>query len=195
MAALQSWSDTFWKPVGDYLSIPASLSLAAAKLHLRIDHDDDDASINAYILAACAAASGYCGRPVLPQYYDCTLSDKPLRPLLCPPGTYQVANVMYMAADGSGLGMMDGNQHYYVEHGVRPLLVFRETAPAVLGGYGNLAIRVAAGFDPLPHDALVAILMMVGTMYENRETVSPLTLKEYGAVQLLLDRHSMPVAV
>ncbi|WP_298698193.1 head-tail connector protein [uncultured Brevundimonas sp.] len=43
------------------------VSLAQAKAHLRVDHNDDDVLIQAYVDAAFGAALDYCNRAELPE--------------------------------------------------------------------------------------------------------------------------------
>jgi len=155
------------------------VTLAEAKLHLRVDHADDDALITALIEAATGVAESRLNRALLPQTWERVLDDFPdgaIR-LGMPPVT-SVASVKYLrAADGVEV-TIDAAQ-YSLKNAVLPGWVepgyqldwptdVRRVADAV-------RVRFAAGYAnaaTVPREIRQWILLTIGAMYANREALS-----------------------
>ena len=148
------------------------LDLARAKQHLRVLHSDDDDLIQAYLDAAKRWAENYTG-----QLID------------------RREVVRHFAAFGGGIAILDGPNpdissiSYLDAAGLpQPWTDYRLVAlqnpvvlPAVGGSWpavgspAGIAITLTAGYedDDLPEDLQAAILLLVGHLYANRETVAP----------------------
>lgn len=167
------------------------VSLEEAKTHLRVDVDDDDDMIEAMIEAATDFVDGpgsYLGRAVRDQTWDYyvdtfpSLTDPnpgfveiPLPPL------QEVSGVFYN--DSSGAEQEFDSASYTVDSAHEPgriLLPSSGSWPTTDTGAGSVRIRFRAGYvditqsPPLPMvppTIKQAILLLVGNMYANRESV------------------------
>jgi len=173
-----------------------------AKKHLRIDHVDDDAYIDALVETATASIDGrdgWLGRALAPQTWDLRLDRNtvwqgsavrlPLPPLI------SVEWIKYRDRDGGEQTYAAGN--YRVSGvGTYGAVSLRSGAvwPAVDDGDDAVTIRFRAGYqagDPpaaaVPAPIKHAILLMVGHLYsiggENlflrRETVEGVSSREW----------------
>jgi len=151
------------------------VTLADAKLHLKVDTSDDDALITRLIAAARARAEWHTGRALHTQSWilwldcwpPCGIIEIPLPPL------QSVAAVTVYAPDDSA-GVLDPAT-YQVDVASAParltlkstvsqptsLRAINAVAIAFTAGYGDVATDVPAGFR-------AAILELIAFLYEHR---------------------------
>jgi len=161
--------------------------LAEAKTHLRVDHNDDDTYIGGLITAAMQhldGRRGYLGRCLLTQSWEyrvhafpqCGLIELPLPPL------QSVESVKYI--DDAGVEQTLAADQYVVDAATYNGQVRR--AFDIVWPVARLedyAVRIAftAGFgdaEDVPQPIKNAMLMMIGHLYEHRETVADSNLVE-----------------
>lgn len=151
------------------------VSVEEARRHLRIDHDDDDATIEALVASATAwidGPDGWLGRALGGQILEWQGRCWPCRDFALPyPPLVEVLSVTYV--DPAGV----------TQPWDFPTPLHFESMPAVRGRRGDVKIRYRAGYgsfngdDPpvwvnaVPPPIRHAILMLVAHWYENRETV------------------------
>lgn len=154
---------------------PASpvVSLAEAKRHLRVFHDDDDADITAMVAAAEAAIEGPYGIGIAlsPQTWRLSLDHFPCE-IIVPLGPVTaVTSVAYSDANGSP-ATVSGLR---LDLDSSPLRIWpaRDTAwPETYCEPGVVKITFSCGYATLPQDLRWAILLLVGHFYQNREAVT-----------------------
>ena len=164
------------KPVRTVAPAEKPLTLPEVKLHLRVDHSDEDTLIEGLLDASVSHLDGWggiLGRCLITQTWRQDIADF-CDPIRLPFTDAQSATIEYSDADnapqsftefnlvsdslGSLLSLTDGAT--WPDVATRPDAV-RIT---VVYGYGNAA--------SVPWAIKAAILLHVGTLYENRETLS-----------------------
>jgi len=169
------------------------VALAMAKAHLRVDGDDSDQLIAAYVAAATAhidGPDGWLGRAIGPQtlratfngFGDCLLP-LPQGPLI------DIVSIKY--DDGDGVEQTVSPADYTLDRR-GALRAFGTAWPSARAWPDSVRIIYRAGYvadvdaDPLvasPPPAIVAaILLMTGDLFSNRETGVIGTIS--GAVQM-----------
>lgn len=157
---------------------PASepVSLAEAKLFLRIDHNSEDALINTLIGAAREAVEAGCGRALITrrvrENLDIWRRDAVNGALLSVGPVTNIVAVRLLADNGAQ-SVIDP-ERYRLEGGRdRPRLVFPPGLPATLRSAGGIEIEYDAGFDDnaadLPLALRLATLQVVAALYEARQ--------------------------
>jgi uncharacterized phiE125 gp8 family phage protein len=166
----------------------APITLDEAKAHCRVDHNDDDALISSLITAAAQhldGRRGYLGRCLLTQSWEyrvhcfpkCGVIELPLPPL------QSVESVKYI--DDAGVEQtLVANADYVVDtatyHGQVRRAYDVVWPVARLEDY-VVRIVFTAGFgtaEAVPQPIKTAMLMMIGHLYEHRETVADSSLVE-----------------
>lgn len=132
---------------------PASLpvTLAEAKAHCRVDHDDEDAMLTAYISAAVAHLDGWrgvLGRAIMPQTWAVTVDAA---------GDYVLPMPDVTAAE------IDGTALTITPTALGPQI----TTEAA----GTVQFTCGLPDEQIPA-AKAAVLLLVGHWYANREAVS-----------------------
>lgn len=157
------------------------ITLAEAKLHLGVTHDDEDTLITAMVAAATQhldGERGWLGRAIGPQeleargmYFD----DRSIRPPF--PPVISVTSIKYLDSNGAEQTLAADQ---YEVRGNEIVRAWGVSWPSTRCDGENVRIRYRAGYaadagaDPLvaaipaPIDA--AIKLMVGDLYFNRET-------------------------
>jgi uncharacterized phiE125 gp8 family phage protein len=167
----------------DVVTPPASepVSLAEAKLFLRIDHTAEDGLIATLIGAAREAVEAGCGRALITrrvrESLDIWRRDAVGGALLGLGPVGGVVAVRLIASNGAQ-SIIDSDR-YRLEGGRdRPRLVFESGLPATLRAAGGIEVEYDAGFAEdsagLPVALRLAILQVVGTLYEARQGDGPL---------------------
>lgn len=168
------------------------VTLAQAKQQLREDSSDFDDQINLFIEAATMhvdGPNGFLGRALLQQTWDYNLDsfaelqrtllgknyiELPLPPLI------QVLGVFSTDSDGAETEFPTSS--YLVDTSSQPARIALKTTanwPAAAEEFTSVRIRFTAGYvdqtvspavDAVPGPIKAAILMLLATLYENRET-------------------------
>jgi uncharacterized phiE125 gp8 family phage protein len=171
------------------------VTLARAKLHLRVDHAADDALIAAQIAAARTHVETVTGHRMLPQTWRLDLDAVPteadlylpLRPVTA------ISSVVYRDALGQSQTWASSAYRTLLPAGT-PTVPARIHAidgwPDVDEGPAALSVTFVAGYaDPasVPETLLAAVLLLVGSMYMLRESeVLGTTVAENPTVAALL---------
>lgn len=157
---------------------PASepVSLAEAKLFLRIDHNNEDALIATLIGAAREAVEAGCGRALITrrvrESLDIWRRDAVNGAVL---GLGPVTNVIAvrLLADNGSQSVIEPDRYRLEGTYDRPRLVFPPGLPATLRSAGGIEIEYDAGFEDnaadLPLALRLATLQIVAALYEARQ--------------------------
>lgn len=161
---------------------PASepVTLAQAQLYLRLDTDGDpathpdDSLIESMISAARESAENYTNTTIAQATYQLqNIASDDYVSLQTYPVT-SITSVTY--EDSDGVTQTVSSDDYYVDNFKRPSrLVFTQNTPT-----SQLTVTFVAGCTdgqtpnsfPCPSGIRAAILLMLGNLYENRESVS-----------------------
>jgi uncharacterized phiE125 gp8 family phage protein len=161
------------------------VSLTEAKLHLREQSTDQDDLITVFLKAATQyvdGAEGFLGRALIDQTWDYFLDAFPAGAIRLPlPPLIEVIGVFYRDAAGAELELAAAN--YAVadisDAGIVTLAA-SQSWPATNGAADAVRVRFRAGFvdngisppvGEVPFDIRAALLLTIGTLYANRETV------------------------
>jgi len=153
------------------------VSLAEAKLHLRVDVDDDDMLIGSLIAAARQAAETLTGRQMITARWKLVLDAFPCHAILlakCP--VQSVVNIQYL--DMSGMSQTLPLIDYVVDTSCEPARitpVFGKTWPPTLPQIGAVTIIFDAGYgaaSAVPEGIKSWIKLRVGSLYAHREEMS-----------------------
>jgi uncharacterized phiE125 gp8 family phage protein len=174
------------------LAVEKLVSVPEAKLHLRVEHSEEDG----YIFGLIETATRYCeqinGRAFLQRTFELTLDAWPEPVLRLPyPPLRRVEEIAFTCADGS-VGVVDGAA-YYVDVSQEPgrVCLLGSWPQVVLRPFAGVRIRYVAGFlnaAVVPKGYRQAALLMIGHWYEHRENVSDRSLfKVPSAARSLLE--------
>ena len=152
------------------------ITLAEAKRHLRIDHDDEDTLIAMWIQAAREMVEGYTGRRLVDQTvrvrFDCWPADGVIRLPVEPVSA--VTSVKYYDADGTEQTLSAILYQTWLDHSPPLVLAAADgTAWPTLqsGKAGAVTVTVTTGYgdaEVVPAMAKVAMLEILGSWDENR---------------------------
>ena len=156
------------------------VSLAEARLHLRLDTSGspashpDDTLVQTLITAARENAEQYTGVTIASCSYEAQGAAVDSKLSL---QTYPVTSVYSVTyQDSDGVTQTVAAADYYVDNFARPSkLVFKQNTPSQ-----DITVQFTAGYTdlsspnpyPCPAGVKAAILLMVGNLYENRESIA-----------------------
>lgn len=159
----------------------APVSLAEAKAHLRVDHDEDDARIEAAISAATGHLDGYdgiLGRALMVQrwrqHFAFWPASRTLELPLAP--VTSIVEVRSRAPSGAET-VLDGASYRLLSAAARPvvLLSLNAVLPDLDTAPDAVSVTYVAGYgiaEDVPPPLRSAILLMVGDLFRFTETVS-----------------------
>ena len=176
------------------------VTLAEAKLHCRVDIADDDTLITALITAATEMAEQKTGRAIMTQTLELTLDAFPEAFELTRVPVQSITSVKYYDTTGTQqtlsdtLYALDAADDFGFAH-ISP--VYGGTWPTTRDQINAVAVRYVAGYADaasVPQSIKNWILLMVSTMYANRETEAYSSRAVSTTVQMqfvdrLLDRY------
>lgn len=153
------------------------VSVSEAKSHLRVDLADDDTLIGNYITAARQWCEAFTRRALVTQTWDLTFDYWPTYEIRLPlPPLQSVTSISYTDQDGSTSTFSSSN--YFVDTTGEPgrivLKSFATWPSVVLREAAGVTVRFVAGYGnaaTVPQAIKSAMLLVVGTLYENREDV------------------------
>ena len=154
------------------------VTLAETKLHLRVDHNDEDGLINSLIKLARQDVERMCNLALITQTWDWSMDAWPDRLFSIPLWPLQnVTSIRWKNLAGTETTIDAGN--YIVDASSRPGRVSLNAAYSwptdELYPLAAVTIQFTAGFGAdgasVPERYRQAILLLVGHYYENREAV------------------------
>lgn len=156
------------------------VTLAEAKVHLRIDHTAEDAAITGWIVAARRLAEAYTNRAIMPQSLRVFWTGFPFvkylgpesRALRLPGGTVSAVNSLaYLDNAGAWQTLVAGTD-YAIQTDFVPARIYPQPGlawPVVrFSSLGTVRAEYVAGFATAPADLKAAILLTVGYWHNNR---------------------------
>lgn len=153
-------------------------TLAEAKAHLRVDHDDDDDLIAIYMAAAVSAIDGPNGltkKAILAQTWETAFDAFPSAEIRLPLMPLQsVTWVKYLDSEGGlqTIGAENYEADTFSAYGwIVPVDGY--SWPSPLSAINAVTVRWVAGGDVCPPDLKAAMLLMLGHFYANREAAGP----------------------
>lgn len=156
------------------------VSLAEAKLHLRVDGGEDDLLIGSLITAARQAAETITHRQFITARWKLVMDAFAGQAVLIHKSPLiSVVAVEYL--DMAGLVQTMPPSHYTVEAASEPARltpIFGQTWPPTLPQIGAVSVTFDAGYGPasaVPEGIKSWIKLRVGSLYAHREEMSVLT--------------------
>lgn len=152
---------------------PASepVTLSEAKLHLRVDHSDEDTLISALISAAREQAESETGCAIGSQTREIALDEFPDAFKLEGHPVISVTSIKYL--DESGVEQTLNPTDYSLDNYNAPGYVtvgYGKGWPATQAVPNAVKIRYVCGFTTVPESIKAWIKLHVGTMYAQRES-------------------------
>ncbi len=152
------------------------VSLAEAKLFLRVDHGADDALIQTLIAAARGAVEAGCGRALITrrvrESLDIWRTDARGGAVLGL-GPVKAVHVVRLIAQNGSESVIDPARYRLDGAGDRPRLVFESGLPMTLRAIGGVEIEYDAGLADeaaaLPTALRLAALHIIAALYDSRE--------------------------
>ena len=181
------------------ITAPSALavSLAEAKVHLRVDVDTEDALITMLIGAATESAEHATGRVLMPQAWQLTLDAFPAAFELTRVPAVGITSVQY--TDTSGVLQTLASSLYTLDNadatGYAYLVPAYDTSwPDTREQVNAVAVTYAAGYAnaaAVPELIKSWILLQVGAMFENRQAEGKVQTHSLGFADRLLDRYKV----
>jgi uncharacterized phiE125 gp8 family phage protein len=168
------------------------VSLAEAKLHLRVDHDADDALIASLVSAAREECEHLLERALAPQTLQLLLDEWPAEIRMPKPPLVAVTSVQYV--DASGVLVSLPADQYALDQGQEPSWVL----PAMDADWPETAlvanavrVEYVAGYEAADCPPLIKqwIKLRVGTLYAYREADAERAPVASGFADRLIDRY------
>lgn len=158
------------------------LTTAEAKLHLRIDHSDEDTYVDALVKAATYKVESYIRRSLLSQTWIYTLDRFPAWTINVPrPPAIAVSSLAYVDTDGASQ-TLSSSLYRVTINGTpsRITPVYGEVWPTTRNQTDAVTITYTAGYGvtaaTVPEQIREAVRLIVGHWYVNRETVTTGTI-------------------
>ena len=157
------------------------VSVDEATLHLRVDGYDETSLIQALVEAATAQAEAYCRRRFVTQRWRLTRGAFPSGAMVLPhPPLASVESVAYVDTDG--VLQTVAPTDYVVRSNESPgevVPAYGATWPSARADADAVRVEFTCGYGgaaTVPHAIRRAVLLIVGTLYANRETVAPVAM-------------------
>ena len=162
------------------ITAPAAepVSTSEAKAHLRVDTTADDTYIGTLITVARQNVESHLRRSLINQTWEVVLDAFPAGVIRLPkPPLASVTSIKYTDDEGNESTYSSAN--YVVDSDTEPgrvVLKSGQTWPAVtLAAANGVRVRYVAGYGAagsnVPQAIRQAILLVIGSLYENREDV------------------------
>lgn len=164
------------------------VTLAEAKLHLRVETDDEDGLIASCISAARGQCEHILERAVARQTVTLSIDEFPADGIRLPMSpVVQIDSVEYVDTDGTTQTMAPAD--YYLDDAQSPnWLLPADRWPSARTEANAVRVTYQVGFETCPAEIRSWILLKVGSLYQHREADSDKPAQPSPFVDGLLDR-------
>lgn len=158
------------------------VDLADLKQHVKVEHDDDDALLIAYLAAATAhidGPDGWLGRAIGLQTLEASMDGFVYDPILLP--CRPVKDIVSIRYQDSGGVWRDLDPAMYELRDDMVGSAWGKSWPstrAYRGPSSSVVIRYRAGYEVVPAPIRVAVMMLAADLYKFRETVTAGTVTQ-----------------
>jgi uncharacterized phiE125 gp8 family phage protein len=145
-----------------------TITTAEAKAHLRIDHDDEDSYISTLIDAAYDFAENYTGRKIRDQEVSESLDDFKEEIELKYNPVQSITSITYYDSNDTQQSQTD----YFLDtKELRAILKpdYDDSWPSTNCDYENVVITYQVGYSTIPDAVNQAVLLIIGSLYDQRE--------------------------
>jgi uncharacterized phiE125 gp8 family phage protein len=169
------------------------VTLDEAKLHCKIEVDDDDTLVTALIVAARQAAEHELERALITQTWRKTLDEFPDAIELPRPPILAITSVKYFDADNVQITL--SAESYQLDKESEPgwlLPAYGFAWPGTAARANAVEVIYSAGYgaaEAVPQAIKQWMLVMIKTAYDNREALVPGAATPTPFVHCLLDRY------
>lgn len=167
------------------------VSVAEAKLHLKVDISDDDALIGALITAAREECEHLTDRAIAEQTLALLLDSFPAAGIKLPrPPVSSITAVEYVDSDGATQTL--AGAAYYLDDAQEPswvLPAYDTSWPSTRGDANAVVVTYEAGYATCPEALRAWILLRVGTLYVTRMADSDKPAMPSPFVDRIIDRY------
>lgn len=152
------------------------LTLTEAKIHLRVDHTDDDALITSLIFAARQYVEQYLQRAIITQTLRLTMDAFPDGDIKVYPSLQSITSIKYIDTDGVLQTWPTANylvDTYSLIGRVSP--AYGDSYPDTRNQLNAIEIVFIAGYGvaaDVPQSIKQAMFLIIGHWYENREAIN-----------------------
>jgi uncharacterized phiE125 gp8 family phage protein len=178
------------------------ISLPEAKVHLHVDDSDSDIYIHSLILAARKHVENVTRRKLVQQTWDYTLPEFPVGDILLPiQPVSSITSVNYVNGSGNTTAFTDFT---LISDGPRSRVVpdYNVSWPTTRAHGNAVTVRFVAGYEPsadspqdytanIPPDLKVCMKLIIGDLYENRESSTPLKITQLPTLDALMSPYIM----
>lgn len=171
------------------------ITLAEAKLHLRVDIDEDDLLIRSLIDAATAACEHLMGRAIMPQKWQLSVGSFGEGVLVLQrPTVTEIDSFTYVDPSGATKPLAPAEYRLIIGSDYTAAVVpaYNASWPAVISQTDSINVVFSCGYadaDSVPGPIKSWIKLMVGALYKNREMVTDKQVFTLGMADSLLDRY------
>jgi uncharacterized phiE125 gp8 family phage protein len=161
-----------WYPATVSAQGSAVIDLSEAKAHLRVDFDDDDAIISGLIFSAQSHVEKYCGIRLSSQTIvaKCDSFDDMARLPEAPVSS--VSSITYIDTDGASQTLATSVYEVRADQlEVSVVLKYGQLWPSIQPG-SRITLTAVVGYASVPDTIRHAMLLLIGSWYENREAAS-----------------------
>ena len=163
------------------------VTLAEAKLHLKVDHDTEDALIASLIVAARDECEHLLGRALAPQTITLSLDAFPSGAIMLPmPPVTSIESLTYI---NGGVQTVDGADYYLDDEQAPCWLLPVSSWPSASVEANAVVVTYHAGYEACPEPLRAWILLRVGSLYRWRSADSDKPAMPHGFVDRIIDRY------
>jgi uncharacterized phiE125 gp8 family phage protein len=173
------------------------VTLAEAKLHLRVDTSDEDLAITSMLKAARQDCQHVLQRTIAPTVLGLFLDEWPSGDVALPLGPVTtIDSVRYVDPTTGTLTTWAGANYVLDDTGVDALLrpAFDVSWPRARLQFGGVQIQYQAGWANAPESIKAWILLRLGALYRFREADSDKPASPHGFADRLLDEYRVQSA-
>lgn len=152
------------------------VALEDAQIHLRAENPEENALIASLVAAATVQAEAFCRRRFVTQRWRLTLDAFPAGAIVLPyPPLASVESVKYL--DAAGVLQTVPGADYTVRTAETPgevVPAYGKSWPSARAVEDAVQIEFTCGYgspDAVPEGIRAAVLLLVGSLYTNRESV------------------------
>lgn len=154
------------------------VSLELAKTHLRVTDANEDSLISLYIKSARESVEHRTGRSMIEQTLEFAIDDFPSDAIELPMSNVtEIVSIKYLNTSGVETTLSPASyflDNFSLTNWIIP--AYGTVYPETLGSANGIKIQFKAGYgaaaDTVPANVVIWMLLAIGSMYANRESVS-----------------------